>query len=432
MEWRRRIRNAESVVTFEAADTFAQFLEAVTGAMAGGDHEGFYRDLLADAECRATIASALATSRERTMPINVWDYLREYDELREEILATVDRVFRSGRLILGQEGVKFEREMAAYLGVAGGVGVNSGTDAIYIALAALGVKAGDEVITVPNTAVPTVSAIRTLGATPVFVDIRDDDFLMDVDQVEAAITPRTKAIIPVHLYGQCVDLDPLMALAEKHGLKVMEDCAQSQGALYKNHQSGSVGHASAFSFYPTKVLGAYGDGGMVMSNDEAAIKLARSLRFYGMETQYYSERHGYNSRLDEVQAAILSLKLPRIEGWIERRRAIAARYNQALAGSGLGAAARKRPQPPHLLRLCRRASADRDGVLERLAKRDINCNVSYRWPIHTMRGSADLGYREGQFPVAERKAQRIFSLPMYPHLKDEEVETVIDVLKDVI
>src|ERR1700750_2625995 len=258
------------------------------------------------------------------MPINVWDYLREYEELREPILAAVDRVFRSGRLVLGQEGVKFEREMAAFLGVAGGVGVNSGTDAIYIALAALGVKAGDEVITVPNTAVPTVSAIQTLGAKPVFVDIRDDDFLMDVDQVEAAITPQTKAIIPVHLYGQCVDLDPLMAVAERHGLKVMEDCAQAQGGLYKNHQAGSVGHASAFSFYSTQVLGAYGDGGMVLSDDEAVIKMARSLRFYGMETQYYSERHGYNSRLDEVQAAILSLKLPRIEGWIERRRAIAA------------------------------------------------------------------------------------------------------------
>src|ERR1700722_847018 len=173
---------------------------------------------------------------ERTMPINVWDYLREYDELREQILAEVDRVFRSGRLILGQEGIRFEREMATFLGVTGGVGVNSGTDAIYIALAALGVKAGDEVITVPNTAVPTVSAIRTLGATPVFVDIRDADFLMDTDQVEAAITPRTRAIVPVHLYGQCADLDPLMAIAEKHGLKVMEDCAQSQGALYKNHQ----------------------------------------------------------------------------------------------------------------------------------------------------------------------------------------------------
>src|SRR5215470_6844732 len=197
------------------------------------------------------------------MPINVWDYLREYDELRNDILATVDRVFRSGRLILGQEGVKFEREMAASLAVAGGIGVNSGTDAIYIALSALGVKAGDEVITVPNTAVPTVSAIRTLGARPVFVDIRDDDFLMDVEQVEAAITPRTRAIVPVHLYGQCADLDPLIRLAEKHGLKIVEDCAQSQGALYKNRRCGSIGTAATFSFYPTKLLGGYGDGGMV-------------------------------------------------------------------------------------------------------------------------------------------------------------------------
>lgn len=366
------------------------------------------------------------------MPINVWDYLREYDELRGEILAAVDRVFGSGRLILGQEGVRFEGEMARYLGVTGAVGVNSGTDAIYIALAALGVKAGDEVITVPNTAVPTVSAIRTIGATPVFVDVRDDDFLMDVDQVEAAITPRTAAIVPVHLYGQCVDLDPLMAMAARHGLKVLEDCAQSQGALYRNRRSGSIGHASAFSFYPTKVLGAYGDGGMVLSGDEAVIKLARSLRFYGMETQYYSERHGYNSRLDEVQAAILSLKLPRIEGWIERRREIAARYDRGLAGSGL-LLPRENAHSRHAYYVyVVEHPTDRDGVLERLAKRGINCNVSYRWPIHTMRGTADLGYREGQFPVAESKAQRIFSLPMYPHLKDEEVDTVIDVLRDVM
>lgn len=366
------------------------------------------------------------------MPINVWDYLREYDELRDEIMAAVDRVFRSGRLVLGQEGVKFERDMASCLGVAGGVGVNSGTDAIYIALASLGVKAGDEVITVPNTAVPTVSAIRTLGATPVFVDVREDDCLMDVDQVEAAITPRTSAIVPVHLYGQCVDLDSLMALAERRGLKVMEDCAQSQGSLYKGRQAGSVGHASSFSFYPTKVLGAYGDGGMVMSNDEGALSLARSLRFYGMETQYYSERHGYNSRLDEVQAAILSLKLPRLASWIERRRAIAARYNAGLAGSGLVLPRENGYSRHNYYLYVAEHPTDRDGLLERLAKRGVNCNVSYRWPIHTMRGTADLGYREGQFPVAERKAQRVFSLPMYPHLKDDEVDTVIETLRAVI
>src|ERR1700704_1671005 len=264
-----------------------------------------------------------------------WDYRREYDELRDEILAAVDRVFKSGQLILGPEGLAFERDMAAYVGVSGAVGVNSGTDAIYIALAAAGVAAGDEVITVPNTAVPTVSAIQVLGARPVFVDIREDDFLMDVGQIEAAITPRTKAIVPVHLYGQCVDLDPLMELAKRHGLKVVEDCAQSQGALYKNRRCGSVGTASTFSFYPTKLLGGYGDGGMVLSDDEAVISLARSLRFYGMEETYYSERHGYNSRLDEVYAAILALKLPRTDGWIERRRGIAGRYRQGFAGSGL-------------------------------------------------------------------------------------------------
>ena len=246
-----------------------------------------------------------------------WDYRREYDELREEILGAVDRVFKSGQLILGPEGIAFERDMAAYVGVRGGVGVNSGTDAIYIALAAAGVGAGDEVITVPNTAVPTVSAIQILGARPVFVDIRDDDFLMDVARSKRLITPRTSAIVPVHLYGQCVDLDPLMAIARRNGLKVIEDCAQSQGALYRNRRCGSIGTASTFSFYPTKLLGGYGDGGMVLSDDEAVVALARSLRFYGMEKTYYAERHGYNSRLDEVHAAILALKLP--EGrWLDR------------------------------------------------------------------------------------------------------------------
>src|SRR3954464_12618445 len=242
-----------------------------------------------------------------------WDYRREYDELRDEILAAVDRVFKSGQLILGPEGTAFERDMAAHVGVSGGVGVNSGTDAIFIALAAAGVAAGDEVITVPNTAVPTVAAIEILGARPVLVDVSDEDFLMDVGQVEAAITPRTRAILPVHLYGQCVDLDPLVAIAKRHGLKVVEDCAQAQGALYNNRRCGSIGDAATFSFYPTKLLGGYGDGGMVVSDDEALIELACSLRFYGMEKTYYAERHGYNSRLDEVHAAILSLKLPRIE-----------------------------------------------------------------------------------------------------------------------
>jgi aminotransferase EvaB len=361
-----------------------------------------------------------------------WDYLREYDELRNEILAAVDRVFKSGQLILGPEGFAFERDMAAYIGVAGGAGVNSGTDAIYIALAAAGVTAGDEVITVPNTAVPTVSAIHILGARPVFVDIRDDDFLMDVGQIEQAITPRTRAIVPVHLYGQCVDLDPLMDIAKQHGLKVIEDCAQSQGSLYRNRRCGSIGTASSFSFYPTKLLGGYGDGGMVLSDDEEVIALARSLRFYGMEKTYYAERHGYNSRLDEVHAAILALKLPRVEGWIDRRREIAGRYRQGLAGCGLRLP-KENDYGRHVYHLfVVETIGDRDATLQRIEARGLKCGVQYRWPVHLMSGYEDLGYRPGQFPVAERKAQQIFSLPIYPHLKDEEVDEVIEVVRAAI
>jgi len=361
-----------------------------------------------------------------------WDYRREYDELRDEILAAVDRVFKSGQLILGQEGIAFEQKMAAYAGVAGGVGVNSGTDAICIALAAVGIAAGDEVITVPNTAVPTVSAIRTLGARPVFVDIRDDDFLMDVGQVEAAITPRTKAVVPVHLYGQCVDLDPLMDIAKRHGLKVVEDCAQSQGALYKNRRCGSIGDASTFSFYPTKLLGGYGDGGMVLSGDEAVVALARSIRFYGMEDTYYAERHGYNSRLDEVHAAVLALKLPRIEGWIARRRDIAEKYRRGFAGSGLWMP-KENVYGRHVYHLfVVETPGDRDAALERIEARGLKCSVQYRWPVHLMRGYADLGYRAGQFPIAEKKARHIFSLPIYPHLRDDEVDEVIDVIRSAI
>jgi aminotransferase EvaB len=361
-----------------------------------------------------------------------WDYRREYEELRDEILAAVDRVFKSGQLILGREGETFEQKMAAYIGVRGGVGVNSGTDAIFIALAAVGVTAGDEIITVPNTAVPTVSAIQTLGATPVFVDIRGDDFLMDVGQLEAAITPRTKAIVPVHLFGQCVDLDPLMEIAKRHGLKVVEDCAQSQGSLYKNRQGGSLGDASTFSFYPTKLLGGYGDGGMVVSDDERVIELARSLRFYGMEKTYYAERHGYNSRLDEVHAAILSLKLPRIEGWISRRRDIADRYRRGFAGSELRMP-KENAYGRHVYHLfVAETPGDRDGLLQRIESRGLKCGVQYRWPIHLMRGYEHLRYRAGQFPVAEKKAQHIFSLPVYPHLRDEEVDAVVDVVRAAI
>ncbi len=363
-------------------------------------------------------------------PIPVWSYEDEYVEFGDRILAACDRVFKSNRLVLGDEGVAFEAAMADAVGVTAAAGVNSGTDAIMIGLAALGVSAGDEVITVPNTAVPTCSAIGTLGARPRFVDV-NADFLMDVGKIEAAITDRTRAIIPVHLYGQCVDMDPLLELARDRGLKVLEDVAQAQGATYKGRAAGSMGDASAFSFYPTKVLGGYGDGGMILSPDQSVIDRAKSLRFYGMETVYYSERHGYNSRLDEVQAAILALKLPSVGRWVDRRRQIADRYSAAFKGTPV--------TPPRECEYGRHAyyvyvveHDNRDEMIDRMAKRNVMSNVSYRWPIHTMRGFAHLGYQRGDFPVAEAKANRIFSLPMHPYLTDADVDRVITAVRDVM
>ncbi len=361
-----------------------------------------------------------------TSAIPLWSYRLEYAALREEILAACDRVFQSGTLILGAEGRSFEAELAESLGVAGAVGVGNGTDAIFIALGALGVKPGDEVITAGNTAIPTVSAITTLGARPVLVDI-GEDCLIDPEKIEAAITPRTRAIIPVHLYGQAADMDPILDIARRNGLVVIEDNAQAHGATYRGRPTGALGNAATFSFYPTKNLGAYGDGGAVTSNDPAVIERARSLRFYGSEGPYYAERHGYNSRLDEVQAAILRVKSAWLSAWVERRRAIAARYDNALAGTRftpVGA----RGYGRHAYHLYVVESDRREADMARLRAAEIGTGICYPWPIHLMRGYAWLGYSAGDFPVAERKAGRVMNLPMYPDLEDAAVDRVVEVL----
>lgn len=356
--------------------------------------------------------------------VDLWSYSEEYEGLRAQILAACDRVFGSGRLILDREVKAFEAALAQSIGVPGTVGVANGTDALFIALAALGVKAGDEVITVPNTAVPTVSAIGTLGATPVFVDV-GEDCLIDVARIEAAITPATKAIVPVHLFGQMADMDPLMAIARRHRIAVVEDVAQAQGATYKGRAAGTIGDAATFSFYPTKILGGYGDGGAVASDSEAVLAAARALRFYGMEENYYAERHGYNSRLDEVHAAILALKLPMVPGWIERRRAIAARYDAAFANvpvRPVGENAHGR----HVYHLYVVEVDEREALMAHLDAAGIGTGIAYRWPIHVMRGYAHLGYAPGDFPVVMRKAERIMSLPIHPALGDAEVDRVIE------
>jgi aminotransferase EvaB len=365
------------------------------------------------------------------MSIQVWDYRKEYEQYREEILGAVDKVFASGRLILGQSVKDFETAFASYCGASNGVGVNSGTDALFIGLKALDIGEGDEVITVPNTAVPTVSAIVATGATPAFVDVDPDTCLMDTSKLEEALTDRTKCVLPVHLYGQCADMDLINDFAQAHRLKVLDDCAQSVGALNKGRMCGSMGDVAAFSFYPTKILGAYGDGGMVVNNDPDVAERVKSLRMYGMGSEYYAEEQGYNSRLDEVQAAILSCKLKYVEQWIERRRRLAAEYHRRLRRTGLHL-----PQEAagnrHVYYVYVVAHSRRDWIIEELKKRDIFVNISYPYPVHTMRAYGHLGYKEGDFPVTEQLAKTIFSLPMYPTLTDEEQDTVCRAMEEIL
>ena len=365
------------------------------------------------------------------MTIPVWDYRAEYEDERDDILAAVDQVMRSGRLILGQSVRSLEQELAAYTGVGHGVGVNSGTDALMLALRALDIQAGDEVITTSNTAIPTVSAIVSAGATPRFVDVEADTYLMDVTQLEGVITARTRCIVPVHLFGQCADMDAVQAVAGRHGIPALEDCAQSTGAEYRGRRAGSMSRVAAFSFYPTKILGAYGDGGMVLTSDAALAARVRRLRVYGTDQTYYAEEHGCNSRLDEVQAEILRRKLRRIDTYIERRRALARRYDEQLRGTGLVLPA-ARPGNRHVYHLYVVRHPARDAIIGALAARDIIAGIHYPWPIHTMRGYARLGYGEGSLPVTEQAAREIFSLPMYPSLTDTQQDRVCEALVDIL
>jgi aminotransferase EvaB len=364
------------------------------------------------------------------MEIRVWNYLKEYKQNKEEILKAVDDVFESGQLILGEKGKAFEKCYAEYCGVKYGIGVDNGTNAIILALYALGITKGDEVITVANTAIPTVSAIATTGAIPIFVDIKPNTYLMDVGQLEAAITPKTKCIIPVHLFGQCVDMDPLLEIAKKYHLSVLEDCAQSQGSEYKEKKSGALSDVSTTSFYPTKIIGGYSDGGMVITDNENKKKKLRRLRFYGAEKTYYAIEHGYNSRLDEVQAAILLTKLPHLNQYIARRQEIAMLYNTLLKDTEL-ILPKEESYGKHAYYLYVVRHSKRDIIMSKLSENNIYVNISYPWPIHTMTAYEYLGYKEGDLPETEMAAKEIFSLPMYPTLTDDEVFIVSQVLHDI-
>jgi dTDP-3-amino-2,3,6-trideoxy-4-keto-D-glucose/dTDP-3-amino-3,4,6-trideoxy-alpha-D-glucose/dTDP-2,6-dideoxy-D-kanosamine transaminase len=363
--------------------------------------------------------------------IKVWDYLREYHAEKHEVEEAITQVMESGMLILGENVRNFESAFAKWSGCQYGVGVNSGTDALFLGLRALDIGPGDEVITVSNTAVPTVSAIQATGATTRFVDIDPRTYLMNTDQLEAVVTDKTRCIMPVHLFGQCVDMDEVRKVADRHGLNVIEDCAQAHGAKQKNMVAGSMSDLSAFSFYPTKILGGYGDGGMILTSSQELEARCRRLRFYGMDKQYFSLEQGYNSRLDELHAAILLRKLKHLDEYIARRRQIADLYYRELAGTelvlpGVG----DDNFHSYYLFVCRHPQ--RDFILQYLRERNIMLNISYPWPIHIMPAFEHLGYRAGEFPATEQAAKEIFSLPMFPSLKDEEALQTCKVLKEAL
>jgi len=365
------------------------------------------------------------------MAIKVWDYIEEYEDEKAEILAAIEKVMHSGRLILGESVQRFETAFASYCGVKHGIGVDNATNGLFLALKALGIGQGDEVITVSNTAVPTVCAIVSAGATPVFVDINPATYLMDTSKLEAVLTSQTKCILPVHLFGQCADMAEISAIAKKYNLKVLEDCAQAHGASQKGRKAGSMSDLAVFSFYPTKPLGGYGDGGMVVTDSDELNSKLRRLRFYGMETNYYAEEHGYNARLDELHAEILLRKLVHLDRYIAVRKALAERYFQMLACTSLTLPVVANDNS-HVFYIFVARHSERDRIINELKGRDILVNISYPWPIHTMRGYRYLGYKEGDLPETERAAREIFSLPMYPKLSLEDQDKVCKALGGIL
>ena len=349
---------------------------------------------------------------------------KQYEAHRAEIDVAVKRVLESGRYILGEEVNAFEREFASYVGVRHAVGVGSGTEALHLALSACGIGEGDEVITVAHTAVATVAAIELCGATPVFVDIEPDYFTLDANQLENAITSRTKAIIPIHLYGQPADLAAIVSVAQQHGLRVIEDCAQAHGATYRGKRVGSWGDIACFSFYPTKNLGAIGDGGAVVTNDLELAEKVRHLREYGWSERHISSIRGWNSRLDELQAAILRVKLQFLDSDNKQRRRIAALYDELLGESDL-IPPRRRPDATHVFHLYVVRSDARDDLLAQLRANGIGAVVHYPVPVHLQPAYAGRLPGSDQLPNTERVAKEILSLPIYPELTDAEVQKVV-------
>lgn len=356
------------------------------------------------------------------------DLKAQYSQIKPEIDAAVARVVSSGHFVLGPEVTAFEERFADYCSTAHCRAVNSGTSALHLALLAAGVGPGDEVITVSMTFVATTAAILYSGARPVFVDVDPITWTMDPGLIEAAITPRTKAILPVHLHGLMADMDPIMAIARHHGLVVIEDAAQAHGAEYHGRRAGSIGDLGCFSFYPGKNLGAFGEGGAVVTDRPEFARRVSLLRDWGQEAKYQHVIPGYNYRMDEIQSAVLNVKLDYIERWTEARRSLAERYDALLSGLPFA-----RPQPPrharHVYHVYAVRLERRDDALTLLRDAGVGAGIHYPVPVHLQRAYAELGYRAGDLPVTEMLANEFLSLPIYPELPPERVAEVIGTLR---
>lgn len=351
--------------------------------------------------------------------------------LKGEIASALQRVLDAGIFVLGPEVEAFERDFAAFCGARHAVGVSSGTDALHLALLAAGVGPGDEVITVPFTFIATVAAVEYAGARPVLVDVDTDSYTMDVAQIEARITAKTKAILPVHLYGQSADMDPINDLARRHGLVVIEDASQAHGARYKGRRTGSLGHLGCFSFYPTKNLGAYGEAGAIVTNDDDYARTLRMLRDWGQEGKYNHVLRGYNYRMEALQGAVLGVKLRHLDRWTAERRRLAARYNEMLAGLPVELP-RELPEREHVYHIYALRVRERERLRQRLAAAGVSTAVHYPEPAHLILPYRDLGYAEGTFPVSERSATEQLSLPLFPELTDAQQQHVAAALRSAL
>jgi len=362
--------------------------------------------------------------------IELVDLKREFTEIRPLVLAAIQRVLERQWFVLGTEVEEFEREFGRYVGVKNAIGVNSGSDALWLAVKALNIGDGDEVITVSNTFISTVDAITRNGAKPVFVDVRPDTYTIDTSQIKSKITSRTKAIIPVHLYGQAADMNDVMSIAEERGLSVIEDACQAHGAEYDGRKVGSLGHISCFSFYPSKNLGAYGDAGTVITNDSELADKLRLLRNYGQRTKYHHDVIGANSRMDDIQAAILRGKLPYLDRWNAMRRHLASSYNELFENSHVVVPV-EAARAKHVYHLYVIRCEQRDKLREHLAAVGIQTGVHYPVPVHKQRAYLDLGYNDN-LPVTEELSQQILSLPMHPWLVREELIRIVDAVKSIL